>query len=189
MNHFYQNIPGYFDFQEVYTEFVRQAKDGTRFVEVGAWYGKSTAFLAVEIVNSGKAIQFDCIDTWEGSPEMKDRSSGAYDTNLAKYGTIYPFFLMNMLPVYHVVNPIKCASVEAAAKYPDQSLDYVFIDAEHSYEAVTKDIEAWYPKVKAGGTIAGHDYYSWPEVNRAVNEYFGIAVSGKGTCWIHIKNS
>ena len=48
--------------------------------------------------------------------------------------------------------------VEAAAKIPDGTLDFVYIDAQHHYEAVREDISHWYPKLKAGGMLAGHDY-------------------------------
>ena len=42
------------------------------FVEVGSYKGRSTSFMAVEIANSGKQIKFDCVDTWEGSPEHQE---------------------------------------------------------------------------------------------------------------------
>lgn len=63
-------------------------------------------------------------------------------------------------------------SVEAADLIADESLDMVYIDADHSYEEVKKDILAWTPKVKMGGILSGHDYN--PNggfgVHRAVNE-------------------
>jgi predicted O-methyltransferase YrrM len=40
----------------------------------------------------------------------------------------------------------------------DKSLDFVYIDANHTYQAVKEDIRLWYPKVKSGGLIMGHDY-------------------------------
>lgn len=49
-------------------------------------------------------------------------------------------------------------SVEAAKRIPDESLDFVYIDARHDYDSVLEDLHAWYPKVKDGGIIAGHDY-------------------------------
>lgn len=49
-------------------------------------------------------------------------------------------------------------SVSASKKFPSEFFDYVYIDANHSYEAVKEDIEHWYPKVKTGGYISGHDY-------------------------------
>ena len=70
---------------------------------------------------------------------------------------------------------IKLPSVQAADKFAEESLDFVFIDANHSYEAVKEDIEAWTPKVKPGGIVSGHDYYLTRHGNygviEAVNEY------------------
>ena len=75
-----------------------------------------------------------------------------------------------MKPVEGLYTPIKEWSDKAAALYADASLDFVFIDAGHTYENASADIRAWLPKVKPGGHIAGHDYGSAPGVNRAVNE-------------------
>jgi hypothetical protein len=69
MEHFYNKIHGWFDFQNLYTKMVNDHADNSHFVEVGAFYGKSAAYMAVEIANSGKKIQFDVVDTWRGSPE------------------------------------------------------------------------------------------------------------------------
>ena len=49
-------------------------------------------------------------------------------------------------------------SVEAAATLADSSLDYVYIDARHDYSGVMEDLRAWYPKLRAGGLLAGHDF-------------------------------
>lgn len=84
-------------------------------------------------------------------------------------------------------------SLEAAKTVPDGSLEFVFIDADHSYEGVRADIEAWAPKVRPGGVLGGHDY--GPEVDaergwgvtRAVDEFstaHGLTVQpGEGSCW------
>lgn len=67
------------------------------------------------------------------------------------------------------------ASLEAAKIVPDGALDFVFIDANHTYEDVKKDIEAWYPKVRKGGILSGHDYYESKSgklgVIKAVDEF------------------
>ena len=51
-------------------------------------------------------------------------------------------------------------SVKAAKFFPDEAFDFIYIDADHTYEAVSEDLAAWYPKVKVGGVIGGHDYIS-----------------------------
>ena len=49
---------------------------------------------------------------------------------------------------------------EAAERFADGSLDFVYVDASHKYADARADIEAWWPKVKAGGLMAGDDYYN-----------------------------
>lgn len=69
-------------------------------------------------------------------------------------------------------------SLEAAGTHTGPPYDFVFIDAEHTYEAVTEDIAAWLPTLRPGGLLSGHDYSvpgersvrGWPGVVRAVNE-------------------
>ena len=70
-------------------------------------------------------------------------------------------------------------SVDAANEVPDE-LDFVFIDADHSYEGCHSDIQAWAKKIKPGGLLCGHDYDNseYPQwgVKRAVDEY--VAANG-----------
>ena len=75
---------------------------------------------------------------------------------------------------------LKESSVSAAEMFPAGGLDFVFIDADHSYEAVKADIAAWYPTVRSGGLFSGHDY-RWPGVQQAVNE-FAAAEKLRGFC-------
>jgi hypothetical protein len=53
---------------------------------------------------------------------------------------------------------LRTTSAEAAAHFSDNSLDFVYLDAQHHYEAVRDDIALWLPKVRHGGVIGGHDY-------------------------------
>ena len=85
---------------------------------------------------------------------------------------------------------MQLSSVEASTKFTDESLDVVFIDMCHLYDCVKEDLEAWYPKLKYGGYIAGHDI-SWMGVHQAVAEKFGHRQDGKqiikcvpGDCWM-----
>lgn len=74
----------------------------------------------------------------------------------------------------------------AAQEIEDDSLDFVFIDAEHTYEGVSGDIEAWARKVKPGGIVSGHDYneQKWPGVWRAVNEYCKPKTGGDAVWYV-----
>jgi glycosyltransferase involved in cell wall biosynthesis len=56
------------------------------------------------------------------------------------------------------VNFIRKTSMEALSLIPDESLDFVYIDARHEYQYVKEDIEGWYKKVRVGGIVSGHDY-------------------------------
>lgn len=80
-------------------------------------------------------------------------------------------------------------STEVAHGVPDGSLDMVFLDADHSYEGVRADIEAWLPKVRKGGWIGGHDYgndepaYDFSGVKRAVDEAFPSVETDENFTW------
>ncbi|MCB1079520.1 MAG: class I SAM-dependent methyltransferase, partial [Verrucomicrobiae bacterium] len=82
-------------------------------------------------------------------------------------------------------------SVEAAREVRDRSLDFIFIDADHTYEGCRDDFAAWFPKLKPDGIFGGHDYdrprYPNEGVKRAVDEF---AAAGKfhvetdrDNCW------
>lgn len=72
-------------------------------------------------------------------------------------------------------NVLQMTTVDASHYVPNCSLDFVFVDADHSERAVLLDIAKWLPKVKAGGWLGGHDYHprKFPGVVKAVNEAFG----------------
>lgn len=173
MEHFYKTIYGWFDFEIIYERMVQEAAMQAHFVEVGAFLGKSTSFMAVEINNSGKDIIFDVIDTWEGSVEHQ--AGAKHEQKLVQEGMLFPNFKLNMKPVAHLINPIQCTSLEGAQRYADRSLDFVFLDAAHDYDSVKADIKAWRPKIKPGGYIGGHDYQTlFMGVVEAVNEEFSV---------------
>lgn len=168
MEHFHYSIPGWFTFPKLYSHMVERY-DNARFVEVGTWQGSSAAYMGVEIINSGKNIQFDVYDIWG-----RYSIDGLNTKNPEKYpdNFVEKLFRANINPVKHVVNARKLDSVSASKLYKDESLDFVFIDADHTYEAVLNDIHHWFPKVKHGGHIAGHDYFNDPGVQKAVRTYF-----------------
>ena len=88
---------------------------------------------------------------------------------------------------------LKADSASAADQLLDSELDFAFIDAEHTYEAVHRDLRLWWPKVRSGGILCGHDYNARRErlgkwgVKRAVDEFaqeLGLTVtSGRGSVW------
>ena len=64
----------------------------------------------------------------------------------------------------------ECSRPEAASLFENGSLDFVFLDADHSFESVWQDLSVWYPKVRIGGILAGHDFLDGelPEGNLGV---------------------
>jgi len=178
MEHFYKTCgENWFNYPEIYSQIVLNANDNSHFVEVGSWKGMSSVYLAVEIVNSKKNIKFDCIDLWGTVPgEIYANEKSLYDT-----------FIKNIEPVKDIINPIISLSWEAASRYENNSLDFVWLDAGHEYKDIKKDINAWYPKVKIGGIIAGHDYTTASGVQTAVGEHFNKDFKQINTSWLHTK--
>lgn len=163
--HYYESVPGYFDFPAVYRHAVEVMPEGGTFVELGSWQGQSLAFLLIEARNSGKRFRVYGCDHFRGSVgdellkrEVQLKSIVAHCAhNLRRSG--YPFSLVH------------AESAVAATFFDDASIDYLFIDAGHQYHEVKADLEAWVCKVKPGGIVAGHDFNQVP-VETAVREYF-----------------
>lgn len=67
---------------------------------------------------------------------------------------------------------VRTKSAEAASLFDDESLDFVYIDGDHSYKFIHEDMTLYYPKVKKDGLFSGHDYRGYaPGVIAAVNEF------------------
>lgn len=169
-------IDGWFNYSETFDLLIDSIPEEGSFLEGGAWLGKSSAYLCDKIQSSSKNINVIIIDTWKGSKDELSTSQ-----RLATTTDIYDIFLDNMGT--RKFKSIRMSSTEAAKEFENESLDVVFIDMGHSYEEVKEDIEAWYPKVKNKGYIAGHDY-GHPPVNQAVHEKFTSISKGSGNCWI-----
>jgi hypothetical protein len=190
MNHIYEQPQfgeNWFTYPNLYSRFVKELSSGSKIVEVGSWKGKSVAYLGVEIINSGKDIKVDAIDTWGEMDSEKYHTSDVY----VKTNTLYQLFLGNISSVSSVVTPIRMTSLDAAKLYEDESIDVVFIDACHEYQCVKDDIAAWFPKVKRGGYVSGHDY-PWSgedAVKRAVDESIPQPFEVTEGCWVYRKEA
>ena len=119
-------------------------------------------------------------------PYYQDKDTTLY---CAPCEAIIPY--LSKFDLLKYVNPIKGRSTEIVKKYDDNSLDFVFIDADHKYESVRADILAWMPKVKKGGILAGHDYIDCHNgVIKSVDETlsgFEIIECSTNKCWLWIK--
>lgn len=189
----WDQIPGFFDFEAVYDAAVAEARDGARFVEIGTLIGRSTCYLATRIRESGKGIQLFAVDTCRGSPTDSTGQEIAPSFGGSYAGILHRNILGCALED-HVV-PILTDSVRASGLFRDESIDFCFIDGDHSYASVIADLAAWWPKVRPGGLITGHDYRQpapWLlDVTRAVHDFFGVedAPHPLGpSCWMMRKS-
>ena len=166
MDHFYEDVYGFsqVDLLVLYKKMVDRFDSGSHFVEVGAFLGRSAVFMAVEIINSGKRIKFDCVDHWRGSEEHHDNENIDAEN-------LYENFLENIQPVKSVINPVRAESVMASKLYKPNSLDFIFIDASHDERSVREDLTYWMPRLKENGMIAGDDIDNEGVVN-AVKWFF-----------------
>ena len=131
-----------------------------KLVEVGVYRGDSLTYLAERLA---KPFTLWGVDLWEkghghlGYKRQVDEATRHYCEERCRA------FGENVVLLQE-------ASVDAATMFEDQELDFVFIDANHAYQAVKFDIIAWTPKVRPGGIIAGHDYGEPGGVAQAVKE-------------------
>lgn len=155
VKHIYKDIPGWFSFPKLYTEVVKRLPSGSRLVEIGTYKGCSFSFLVVEAVNSGKTFDIIGIDA-------------------CPWPDVEPDFNKYMEPLKgHFRTLFGGDSFDRAKEFEDGSIDFCFIDANHTYEFVKRDIESFLPKMRKGGVMAGHDYNeNHPGVMQAVNEAF-----------------
>ena len=213
--HFSHNVEGWCNFWSFYREIAEWIPDGGIWVEVGVYWGQSFGYAVVECLNRGKKIDLVAVDIFAWPHEgqsMIDKfhhemrpvaghyraiQSASWDAAAQFDDASIDFVFIDADHIYEHVKKdilawlpkvksggiiaghyraIQSASWDAASQFDDASIDFVFIDADHIYEHVKKDILAWLPKVKPGGIIAGHDYNPPHEVKRAADEIFGDKV-------------
>lgn len=182
MKHYYDTIQGWFDYGWIIDRAVSESRDGDVIVEIGGWKGRSAAYAGVAIANSGKNIRYHVVDHWLGNITHNTPGSKTYTPELADPDWLYQEFLKNTAPVDRWVKPIRLPSEKASSWYADASLRMVFIDGEHTTEAVLNDIRHWMAKVAIGGILAGHDW-KWQTVQKAVVDSIGASVESKGNVW------
>lgn len=147
-------------------------------IEVGSYEGRTTRALAD---NTSATVY--AVDPWDGRGVVSP-TPGAVLTDAA-----FPVFCLNLAD--HIaagrVVPVKAILEEAVPKFADLGLwrppakvggaDLVFIDADHHYATIRRNIDIALRLLRPGGIIAGHDFghAEWPGVKRAVDEAFGNA--------------
>jgi len=119
-----------------------------KFRGIGIEIGVAKGSFSNVILQDSQLSKFYMLDNWQGSEIKSKKRSENHYKRAKKIADRYPYRAVIMV----------CDSLEGVKKFPDEYFDFIYIDADHSYESVKQDIEAWYPKCKVGGIFSGHDY-------------------------------
>jgi hypothetical protein len=131
-------------------------------VEIGVWYGNHAERLLE--LTGGQVYGID--------PYWEKIQTSIKDFSQIEWNAMYRYAIKR-LSKYPGYTHIRKDSSKAMSDVPD-SVDYVYIDGDHSYEGCLADIQKWFPKVRKGGLVGGDDY-GHPHlkgVKKAVDEYF-----------------
>jgi len=113
-------------------------------VEVGTFSGEN----AVVMAQYFKSVV--TVDPWANGYDNDDHASNA---NMAEVEKKYFDRIKDLKNISH----LKLTSLDASSEFEDASLDFVYLDGDHQTDAVVLDIDAWKPKIRKGGILAGHD--------------------------------
>jgi hypothetical protein len=168
--------------------------------EVGVYKGENMRTI-LRSEASKQLTEYVGIDPWAVNEDHMTNSTPE------RWDDMY-FNVVKYLPWFKQLRLIRFPSEKVAPLYWDGYFDMVYIDGDHHYESVIKDIKTWLPKVKKGGIIAGHDYVESPDlvpsiygpvynddyhknyimgINKAVHEAFGENfIKERCTVWYKI---
>lgn len=139
----------------------------TNFLEVGCWFGQSATYMIERLSELSSNSNVFFLDSWLGG--KGEREEVLVQERGLDY--VYNAFRENIQQVgYPGVHIIRDDSVKGADNFPDSFFDFIFIDAGHRDWQCYNDIMAYYPKLKVGGTIAGHDI-DFIDVERSVDKF------------------
>lgn len=157
------------------------------FVEVGCKEGRTTGHI-LKTVPDSRVI---AIDPWMKQEKSDDPLKETYEA--WDFGKIEREFWENVGDADNSrISMLRMTSAEAASGAWLSPMDLIFIDALHDYEHVKQDIALWWPKVRIGGILAGHDFnHKWPGCERAVAESFNLMHVGVApdSVWFVVKMS
>lgn len=152
------NVPKAWHPDNLLDELTRLADDAQVIVEVGSWLGHSALAMA-----RGTTGRVYCVDHWRGSVG----GTGLVDDPLEHYAHFLDCIRADAAGA-HIV-PLFGDSVMIAGLFERRQIGLLYIDGDHSHEAVMADLRAWAHHVRPGGIVCGDDY---SEVKRALNEFF-----------------
>lgn len=182
----WRSIPGWFTDQdaEIYRKIAEFIPVDGKIAEIGTWLGRSLAAFIEFCQELKKTPLIHAVDTFKGT-----LSEGEVHTETVKEfgGSIRQAFENNIRSIQDLGDRLiihENDSLSAAKEIADSSLDAVFIDGDHTEEAVYADLCAWASKVKRGGILAGHDA-DYETVKRALRRFFGDQEwETVGRCWM-----
>ena len=165
---------------------------------IGAEIGIRIGLLSAALLRAEPQLELLMVDSWAPAEEQTEAYRATGDRNALRTKVdAEKHYRMAIAAVAFAGSRARIrrmTSEAAAAETLDGSLDFVFIDADHSYEGCSADIRLWAPKVRPGGLLCGHDYgHVRPEFNgviRAVDEAFeanGWALTtGRDYTWFRV---
>lgn len=157
-----------------------QARYHQYIVEFGSLHGRSARAMADNLCYAGKIW---CVDPWAGDYINEE---GEKLNQVNTY--VMPYFVQNLKDHIEANRVVPVREFSYRFSLPHR-VDMVFIDGDHRYETVVKDIKKAYELLREGGLICGHDYDhpAWPGVRQAVTEWVG-PVEVTGTIWHALKS-
>jgi len=145
---------------------------------LGAELGVLRGTMSRELLNALPGLHLLLVDRWAEYPDERKLNPSRVTRQTQEYfDEALEECRGNVAPYSERVTFLRHDTV-AAAGHVHGGLDFVFVDADHTYQGVIDDVTAWMSKVRKGGWILGHDYGSkrHPEVKRAVDKLFGRRV-------------
>lgn len=140
-----------------------------RGFKVGVEIGVERGMFSKTLCSQYPEVKLYCIDPWKAYKTYREHVSqekldGFYEDTKQRLS-------------HFNCEIIRKFSIDAVKDFEDESLDFIYIDANHNYENVMLDMILWLPKLKKGGMLAGHDYKKFKGQNHiygvvpAVNDY------------------
>jgi len=154
-------------------------------VKAGAEIGVARGHHSAHLLEANPDLKWIAIDPWK---HVVDGYEDPSNKSQEEMGETYKSARKLLQQFGGRVTILRKTSREASETIQEK-LDFVFIDANHSYESVKEDIALWWDKVKPGGIVAGHDYDhpNFPDTKKAVDEFLALkgltANIETGTVW------
>jgi hypothetical protein len=156
-----------------------------RVAEIGVWRGGMCREILRNEEIQSFVKEYWAVDIWD-----KGNSRKTYEDWHSMYLNVCKY-----LPFFPQLKVLRISSIEASKLFINRHLkekryfDLVFIDADHTFDAVFEDIQAWLPLIRDGGVLCGHDYYKGagarhPGVAKAVDSIFDSVEIFSDTVWV-----